>query len=154
MELAGDEKASRLYATATETYTSAQNHLEGSSSITELENVSDELDHARWQLESVNALLEGREPPPEPEQEVACFFDPNHGAGVEEAAIDTSAGQQNVRVCSYCAAKLRAGEAPEPRMIEVGGQRMPTAMAPRSYGGGGLGWLADFALILGGRRYP
>jgi hypothetical protein len=154
VELANNTQASKLYSQATATFTAAQNHLEGSASVAELEKVSDELDHARWQMESVTALLEGREPPPEPEKEVSCFFDPNHGAGVEEAKIDTAAGEQKVRVCSYCAARLRAGEAPEPRMIEVGGQRVPAAMAPRSYGGGGLGWLADFALILGGRRYP
>ena len=32
-------------------------------------------------------------------------------------------------------------------MIEVGGQRVPAAKAPRSYGGGGMDWLDDFSIV-------
>lgn len=154
VELAGNDEASRLFTEATAAYTKAQAELERSTSPAALEGVSDELDHARWQLESVSALIEGRTPSPEPERAPACFFDPTHGAGVEEATIETAAGDKTVRVCRADAEKLRAGETPEPRMVEVGGRRVPVAMAPRSYGGGGWGGLDDFVVVLGSQRRP
>ena len=152
--LSGNNAAQDLFNEASQTYQQAQATLEQSDSPEALERVSDQLDHARWQLESVAALLDGREPPPKPEREEACFFDPTHGAGTEEAVIETPAGNRTVRVCAADAAKLRAGQTPEPRMIDVGGQRVPAAMAPRSYGGGGLGWLDDFVLVMGPGRSP
>jgi hypothetical protein len=154
VELAGRPEVSQLYATATETYAAAQRRVEATVTTAELERVSDDLDRARWQLEAITAQLEGREPPPEPDAKVACFFDPNHGAGTREVRLDTAAGGRDVRVCAGCAAKLEAGEAPQPRMIQVDGQPMPAAKAPRSYGGGGLDHLDDFTVVVGGRRYP
>jgi 8-oxo-dGTP pyrophosphatase MutT (NUDIX family) len=154
VELAGEGEASRLYSAASETYTEAQRSLEQSTSPVELERVSDQLDGARWQLESVGALLDGREPPPEPERKVACFFDPNHSAGTQRAKVETLAGDREVHVCRECASKLEAGDAPQPRMIGVGGRQVPAAKAPRSYGGGGYDDLDDFTVIVGERRYP
>jgi len=152
VELAGSEEASRLFAEATAAYSKAQSELESPAASAALERVSDELDHARWQLESVSALIEGRTPPPEPERAPACFFDPTHGAGVEEATIETAAGDKTVRVCRADAEKLRAGETPEPRMVAVGGRQVPVALAPRAYGGGGWLGLDDFVVVLGGQR--
>ena len=154
VELAGEGEASRLYAAASETYTDAQRSLEQSTSPSELERVTDQLDRARWQLESVGALLDGREPPPAPEREVACFFDPNHSAGTQKTKLDTLAGEREVHVCRECASKLEAGEAPQPRMIGIDGQQVPAAKAPRSYGGRGYDDLDDFTVIVGERRYP
>jgi hypothetical protein len=91
---------------------------------------------------------EGRALPPPPDSEQACFFDPTHGAGTDHATIETSAGRREVRVCSYCATKLRSGQTPQPRMIEVGGRRVPAAKAPRSHGGGGYDDLGDFSVVL------
>lgn len=151
--VAANDEATRLFAEATSTYTTAQDHLERSASLAELEHVTDELDHARWQLEAVTALIEGRTPPPEPEEDRACFFDPTHGAATADALIEMAAGQRTVKVCSYCKGKLDAGEAPEPRMIDVGGQQVPAAMAPRSYGGGGRAWVEDFTIVMGPGRH-
>jgi hypothetical protein len=55
-----------------------------------------------------------------------------------------------VQVCAADAEKLRRGEQPNPRMIEVGGRQVPAPSAPRSYGGGGFSWLDVFAVIVGG----
>ncbi|MPZ89711.1 MAG: hypothetical protein GEU81_16975, partial [Nitriliruptorales bacterium] len=147
--VSGSEEAARLFAQATATYQEAQDHLDRSSNARELEQVSDDLDHARWQIESARAMVEGRELPAEPDTDRACFFDPTHGAGTDHATIDTAAGRRDVRVCGYCATKLRSGQSPQPRMIEVGGQRVPAAKAPRSHGGSGMGWLEDFSIVLG-----
>jgi hypothetical protein len=149
-----DPEAGRLFAEATQTYQRAQSDLERASAARELEGVSDELDRARWKLEASRALLERRELPPEPAGDEACFFDPTHGAGTDVARIDTAAGERTVRVCSYCATKLRSGHAPQPRMIAVGGRQVPAAKAPRSHGGGGLEWLDDFSLVLDDVRRP
>lgn len=149
-----DPAATRMFAEATDTYQRAQDHLERARAARELEGVSDELDRARWKLEASRALLERRELPPEPDSDEACFFDPTHGAGTDLARIDTAAGERSVRVCSYCAAKLRSGQAPQPRMIAVGGRQVPAAKAPRSHGGGGLDWLDDFSVVVDGVRRP
>lgn len=152
--VADDPETSRLFAEATATYQATEAAVAGSSTPAALEAVADRLDHARWQLEAVAARLDGREPPPPPAREESCFFDPTHGAGTEQATLETPAGAREVAVCSSCAARLAAGETPEPRMVGVGGRQVPVAMAPRSYGGGGLGALGDVALVLGGRRTP
>jgi hypothetical protein len=154
VELSGNPETARLFAEATRAHAAAREEADQAASAEQLERVSDGLDRARWQLESVVALVNGRQAPPPPARVEACFFDPNHGAGAEEATIDTATEQRQVRVCRGCAAKLRAGKAPQPRMISVDGQHVPAAKAPRWYGGRGMGRLEDFAVIVGGRRQP
>lgn len=149
-----DPESTRLFAEASATYQQACDALERARTARELETAADDLDHARWQLESAKAMVEGRESPAPPDVEQACFFDPTHGAGTGVVAIDTSAGRREVRVCSYCATKLRSGQAPQPRMIEVGGARVPAAKAPRSHGGGGMDWLDDFSVVMEGVTRP
>jgi hypothetical protein len=153
VELAGPE-ASALFNEAAAAYDKAQEDVERTAAPQELERVSDELDHARWQLEAVEALLEGRDTPSRPEREPACFFDPTHGAGVVQATIDAPPAEREAPVCASCAGELQAGRAPQPRMIVVGGRQVPAPLAPRPYGGGGLDWLSDFSVILGGHRAP
>lgn len=149
-----DPESTRLFAEASTTYQQAQDALERARTARELETAADDLDHARWQLESAKAMVDGRETPAPPDAEQACFFDPTHGAGTDVAAIDTAAGRREVRVCSYCATKLRSGQTPQPRMIEVGGTRVPAAKAPRSHGGGGMDWLDDFSVVMDGVNRP
>lgn len=149
--LSQQDRVEELFRQANETYAEVEERLEGAVTVRQLEELSDRLDRARWQLESVDALLEGREPPPEPAgRPAACFFDPTHGAGVEQADIRTAAGTRTVGVCRRCAAQLRRGERPEPRSISVGGRSVPAPQAPRSHGGGGFDWLGAFSLILHG----
>jgi hypothetical protein len=88
--------------------------------------------------------------PPETEKPPACFFDPTHGAGTEEAELKTAAGSQKVWVCAADAEKLRRGEAPTPRTIPMGPGQVPAPQAPRSHGGMGLDWLDVFSVIVGG----
>ncbi len=146
------DEALAHYRAANDTYTGVSEASEAAGTLTELEALSDRLDRARWQLEAAEALVEGRDVPPEPEDRPAhCFFDPSHRAGVEEAEIRTPAGSKMVSVCRECASKLRKGETPTPRSINVGGRPVPAPRAPRSYGGGGLDWLGTFSILLGGR---
>jgi hypothetical protein len=140
------------YRAASETFSQAEARLSTATTLAALEDLSDDLDRARWDLEATAALMEGRSPPPAPvdEKPEHCFFDPTHGAGVEEAELKTPAGVRKVMVCRADAEKLRRGEAPVPRDLPMGPQRVPAPQAPRSAGGSGLDWLDVFSVIVGG----
>ena len=158
VKLADDPRAEQKpealnhYRAASETFAEAENRLAAATTPAALEDLSDDLDRARWDLEATTALMEGREPPPAPvdEKPEHCFFDPTHGAGVEVAQLQTPAGTRQVMVCRADAEKLRRGEAPVPRDLPMGPARVPAPQAPRSAGGSGLDWLDVFSVIVGG----
>jgi hypothetical protein len=134
------------------TYSAVVEEFESAQDLRALAALADRVDEARWQLDAATALAEGRPVPPKPEkkQRYQCFFDPTHKDATEVAEIKTSAGAKRVRVCKEDAEKLRRGQRPEPRMIEVGGRRIPAPQAPRSYGGGGFGGLDILSVLVGG----
>jgi len=151
VSIAGNDEATEHYRAASATFDDAQEAFESADTLTALEDLSDRLDRARWQLEAADAITEGRAVPPEPQDHSSsCFFDPAHRGGTEEASITTPAGVKTVSVCRECAEKLRNGEQPTPRDILVGGRRVPAPMAPRSYGGGGLDWMSVFQMTVAG----
>ncbi len=152
VELSGNEEAIAYYRQANTTYAEAIEQLETTTELLALAELNHRVDRARWELEAAEALAEGRPVPPEPEPDkpVACFFDPTHKPGTEEAVVRTPAGDQEVAVCASCADKLRRGERPTPREITVRGRRVPAAKAPQSHGGRGMGGLGMFEVVLGG----
>lgn len=137
---------------ASATFNEANDAFPAAQDLATLEDLSDRLDEARWQLDAAQALAEGRPVPAEPEREErhACFFDPTHRGPFEDAELRTSAGTKSVRVCRDDAERLRRGEEARPRMIEVGGRGVPASTAPRSHGGGGMGGLDLFSILVGG----
>lgn len=142
----------RYLEEAGRTYTEAEESFSEATDLRRLEDLSDRLDEARWQLDAAASIAGGKPVPSKPEKEErhACFFDPTHRGPFEDAQIETSAGKRTVRVCESDAEKLRRGQEPEPRMIEVSGRRVPAPTAPRSYGGGGFDWLDVFSVVVGG----
>ncbi|NIA24374.1 MAG: hypothetical protein GWP04_02260 [Gammaproteobacteria bacterium] len=151
VSVAGNDEATEHYRAASATFDDAQGAFERADTLAALEDLSDRLDRARWQLEVADAITEGRAVPPEPQDRPSsCFFDPAHRGGTEEATITTPAGVKTVSVCQDCAEKLRKGEQPKPRDILVGGRRVPAPMAPRSHGGGGLDRMNTFEMVVGG----
>ena len=152
VSLSDSREDNRYLEEAGKTYTEASEAYEGATDLARLEEISGRLDEARWQLDAAAALADGKPVParPAPEERSACFFDPTHGGPFENAEVRTAAGTKTVRVCAADAAKLRRGQQPDTRMIEVGGRDVPAAAAPKSYGGGGLDWLDVFAVIVGG----
>lgn len=134
------------------TYSAALESYEEANDLRALEDLSDRLDEARWQLDAASAISEGRPVPEKPKQKErpVCFFDPTHPNATETADIQTSSGTRTVRVCREDAERLRRGSQPQPRMINVEGRRVPAPMAPRSYGGGGMDWLEVFSMMAGG----
>ena len=146
----GAPEAQEAYAQATTAFRQASEGFAAATTEAQLTQLNDSLDRARWQLDVTTALLDGTTPPAEPEEgATACFFDPDHGAGVQQATLRTPAGERTVGVCDYCAAKLDRGEAPEPRRIAVGGDAVPVSMAPREYGGRGMADLDVFSILFG-----
>jgi hypothetical protein len=152
VSLSETREDNRYLEQASHTFTEAAESYEEATDPARLEELSDRLDEARWQLEAAAALADGQPVPekPAPEERAACFFDPTHSGPFEDAEVRTAAGTKTVRVCAADADKLRRGQQPDTRMIEVGGRDVPAAAAPKSYGGGGLGWLDVFAVIVGG----
>ncbi len=116
----------------------------------ELVDISNRLTEAEWRLEAAQALMDGRAVPEKPTtRPIECFFHSTK-AGVEEATIETPAGEKVVSVCRECAERLRRGENPVERQIQVGGRRVPAGMAPRSYGGSGLDPMDMFMIGMAG----
>jgi hypothetical protein len=116
----------------------------------ELVDISNRLTEAEWRLEAAQAVMDGREVPEKPTtRPIECFFHSTK-AGVEEATIETPAGAKSVSVCRECAERLRRGENPAERQIQVGGRRVPAGMAPRSYGGSGLDPMDMFMIGMAG----
>jgi hypothetical protein len=151
VEVAANDEATAHYRAATDTYDSARDEFQKATTLEQLETLSGRLDHARWDLEAADALTEGRPVPPEPEaRPAACFFDPTHRGGTEEATVTTPAGSKTVSVCHDCAERLRNGDRPTPRDIVVDGRAVPAPMAPRSHGGGGLDWMNVFQMVVAG----
>lgn len=150
VSLAQDPAVEERYEEATATFRTVQELLPEAADHVALEELAARADRAHWQLEAVSAVLDGRPVPPEPTEQTpaACFFDPTHRVATEDATVKTPAGTAQVRVCTACADRLEAGQAPTPRQIDVGGHRVPSARAPRSHGGRGLEWLSGAAEVL------
>jgi hypothetical protein len=150
--VASNETATSHYRQASETFREAEARLGSATTSQELEDLSDDLDRARWQLDASEALVEGRPPPPEPSDPspAHCFFDPTHGTGRVEAEIETPAGRRKVMVCEADAEKLRRGQSPEARQIPYESQPVPAPQAPRTHGGLGMDWLDVFSIVVGG----
>jgi len=152
VELSTNEHARQYYQEATATFDEVDTKLPRATTLLELATLNDDIELARWKMEAAEALIGGREPPEKPTSDapLACFFDPTHRPGTEVVAISTAAGDKEVRVCPDDAAKLKRGEKPIPRMINVHGERVPAAKAPRSHGGLGMGGIDLFDILLGG----
>lgn len=155
-ELDANPEAVEHFRRGTAIFDAAEPRLGLAVTPVDLEKLSDDLDLARWELAAAEALVEGRPVPSRPEDRAPdpCFFDPTHGAGVEPAEIKTATGDRSVMVCRADAERLRRGERPEPRTIDVGGRRVPAPQAPRTHGGRGLDWLDGFSILVGGMGDP
>jgi hypothetical protein len=147
----GTPQAQQYFAAGSDVYEKASEEFDAATTLQQLEALAGRIDEAAWQLDASQAILDGEPVPPKPEKETArCFFDPTHRGPMVEAVIETSAGKRQVRVCKPDADKLRVGQRPDPRMIDVGGRRVPAPRAPKSHGGGGFGGMDLLSILVGG----
>ena len=65
--LSDNDEAKELYYAGSVGYAEFQEKLAKARSMAELQDLAEGVDHALWQLESAEAMLDGKKPPPKPE---------------------------------------------------------------------------------------
>jgi hypothetical protein len=154
-----NREAKDHYNAAVEVYQSAEQGLAGARRPEDLEPVSSELEHGRFEMEAAKALLAGKAPP---ERRAPCFFDPRHGPS--ERMVDWAPPGGTPRPVPACAAdalRVEEGLDPNVREIEYAGRQVPYWAAPAPYtpffggfygGFGGGGFLPGLLIgeMLGG----
>ncbi len=121
-ERALDEAARVDYQAALDGYESAQRLVARAMTAEDVTAVTDTLNDARYALACVKAGLAGE---PRPEKRTPCFFNPQHGPSVEDVMFTARAGgTKRVAACAQDAARVKAGERPKVRTIDLGGGRI------------------------------
>jgi hypothetical protein len=132
-----DDAARADYQQALDAYEAAQRTVRRINDADEISKVTDTLSSGRYALACVQARVTGQ---PVPERRVPCFFNPQHGPSVIDVTFTPPGrGTRKVPACAQDAARLRAGEKPEVREVEIGGRRVPyyeagAAFAPYAEG--------------------
>jgi uncharacterized membrane protein YgcG len=126
-----DDAARLDYQTALDAYESAQRTVPRITEADEISKVTDTLAAGRYALTCVQARVAGQ---PLPELRVPCFFNPQHGPSVIDVQFTPPGrGTRKVPACAMDAARLKAGEKPELREVEIGGRRVPYFEAGAAY---------------------
>jgi hypothetical protein len=133
-----DDAARVEYQQALDAYESAQRTMRRISDADEISKVTDTLTSGRFALACVQARVAGR---PLPERQVPCFFNPQHGPSVMDVMFTPPGrGTRKVPACAQDAARIRAGEKPEIREVEIGGRRVPYFEAGAAFAPYGEGY--------------
>ena len=136
-EQALDDAARLDYQAVLDAYQSAQFALKEITDAQQVSTITDTLSSGRYALACVQARVAGR---PRPDKRVPCFFNPQHGPSVTDVMFTPGGrGTRKVPACASDAARVKAGERPEVRMVVVNGRRVAyyeagAAMAPYSAG--------------------
>jgi hypothetical protein len=69
VRVSDDDRAQDLYAAGAKGYADFQEKLDAASTFEDLHDLGNEFDQIQWQLEAAEAIVEGREVPPEPTPE-------------------------------------------------------------------------------------
>lgn len=140
--------AKQHYNQAVEIYQSAEQGLDRARRTEDLRPISEELERGRYEMQSAQALFEGKEAPV---RQAPCFFDPRHGPSVRTVEWAPPGGTPRpVPACAMDAERVEEGLDPDIRELDYGGRRIPYWAAPRAYtpffGGfwGGFGGFGGF----------
>jgi hypothetical protein len=140
-----DDAARVDYQTALDAYESAQRTLRGITDADEISKVTDTLGAGRYALACVQARVAGR---PLPELRVPCFFNPQHGPSVIDVRFTPPGrGTRKVPACAMDAARIKAGEKPEIREVEIGGRRVPYFEAGAAFYPYGEGYFVNATIV-------
>ncbi|MYY00679.1 MULTISPECIES: hypothetical protein [unclassified Streptomyces] len=143
-ESGADDAMRADYERALDSYESAKTRMAGARHPSDVRGVTRALEDGRFSLAVLDARRSGRELPA---RRPPCFFDPRHGPSVADVRWSPSGGAvREVPVCAADEVRLRDGEDPMSRTVDVGdGTRRPYWEAGPAYGpwaggyfGGGL----------------
>jgi hypothetical protein len=110
------------YQKALDGYESAQRLVGKVAAPEDIVPVTAALNDSRYALACVHARIAGE---PVPERRAPCFFNPQHGPSVEDVMFTPrNGGTQQVAACAQDAARVKAGEEPEMRRLDMGGGRI------------------------------
>ncbi len=117
-----DEAGRADYQAALDAYESAQREVRKVSALEQVGSVTDTLNDGRYALACVQARVSGQ---PVPEKRAPCFFNPQHGPSVMDVMFTARAGgTKQVPACAQDASRVKAGERPEIRKVEVNGHKI------------------------------
>ncbi|MFC8225722.1 hypothetical protein [Streptomyces sp. NPDC057287] len=141
----GADDAMRIdYERALDSYEDAKSRMGDAQHPSDVRGVTQALEDGRFSLAVLEARRTGRALPA---RRPPCFFDPRHGPAVADVLWTPSGGSaREVPVCGADEVRLREGEDPMSRTVDVGdGRRRPYWEAGPAYGpwaggyfGGGL----------------
>ncbi|MFD7972904.1 hypothetical protein [Streptomyces clavifer] len=143
-EAGADDEMRADYERALDSYEDAKSRMGDARHPSDVRGVTRALEDGRFSLAVLEARRRGRALPA---RRPPCFFDPRHGPSVADVRwTPTGGAAREVPVCGADAARLREGEEPMGRTVDVGdGRRRPYWEAGPAYGpwaggyfGGGL----------------
>ncbi len=143
-EPGADDTMRADYERALDSYESAKSRMEQARHPSDVRGVTQALEDGRYSLAVLDARRTGAELPA---RRPPCFFDPRHGPSVADVRWTPSGGTaREVPVCGADEVRLRSGEDPMSRTVDMGdGSRRPYWEAGPAYGpwaggyfGGGL----------------
>ncbi|MEV6265030.1 hypothetical protein AB0M42_30370 [Streptomyces sp. NPDC051784] len=143
-EKGADDAMRSDYESALDSYENAKSRMGEARHPSDVRGVTQALEDGRFSLAVLEARRKGRALPA---RRPPCFFDPRHGPSVADVRWTPSGGSaREVPVCGADQVRLREGEDPMSRTVDVGdGRRRPYWEAGPAYGpwaggyfGGGL----------------
>ncbi|MEU0127365.1 hypothetical protein [Streptomyces sp. NPDC006289] len=143
-EPGADDPMRADYERALDSYEDAKSRMGSARHPSDVRGVTQALEDGRFSLAVLEARRKHRELP---DRRPPCFFDPRHGPSVADVTWTPSGGAaREVPVCGADEVRLREGEHPMSRTVDVGdGSRRPYWEAGPAYGpwaggyfGGGL----------------
>lgn len=142
---------------ALDIYERARSDAPGLGTREDVDRLVETLVDGRFAIACVRADVAGE---PRPERRTPCFFNPQHGPSVTDVeATPRGHGTHSFPACRQCAARVRARQRPEIRMVRVGARSVPyweagtrTVLDDYGYAAAGQGtgpnisWIMDTAM--------
>lgn len=131
------------YQRALDAYEAAKTAADALTRADDVRHVTEILEDGRYAMACVRARVAGD---PLPTRRPPCFFDPRHGLSVADVAWTPPGGTpRDVPACALDVERVRAGAAPDSRMVMVGSQRVPYWQGGRAYQPYASGYFGAFS---------
>jgi hypothetical protein len=131
------------YQRALDAYEAAKSAADAMARPDDVRHVTEILEDGRYAIACVRARVAGDPLPP---RRPPCFFDPRHGLSVADVPWTPPGGTtRDVPACALDVERVRAGAAPDARMVMVGAQRVPYWQGGRAYAPYASGYFGAFS---------